>query len=127
MPCSYHVLKSAPGGIAVPVLAGGPANRRAELWLNVRRALESERFKLPDSDSLQADLVSCGYKLDSSGRLLLEAKEAMRRRGVPSPDEGDAVALCFSEPAGSGFPRGRRERAESSYSGRAGANSWMAT
>jgi hypothetical protein len=25
----------------------------------------------------------------------------MRRRGVPSPDEGDAVALCFSEPHGS--------------------------
>jgi hypothetical protein len=106
-------------------LAGGPANRRAELWLNVRRALESERFKLPDSDSLQADLVSCGYKLDSSGRLLLEAKESMRRRGVPSPDEGDAVALCFSEPAGSGFPRGVRERAESSYGGRASAHSWM--
>ena len=24
----------------------------------------------------------------------------MRRRGVPSPDEGDAVALCFAGPAG---------------------------
>lgn len=29
----------------------------------------------------------------------------MRKRGVPSPDEADAVALCFSEPEGSGFVR----------------------
>jgi hypothetical protein len=28
---------------------------------------------------------------------LLESKEDMRRRGVPSPDEGDAIALCFIE------------------------------
>jgi hypothetical protein len=80
--------------------AGGPANRRAELWLNLRKMLEAGRFKLPDRDTLQADLVSCGYKYDSAGRLLLESKEDMRRRGVPSPDEGDAVALCFTEPGG---------------------------
>jgi hypothetical protein len=62
------------------------------------KALEVERIKLPDRDSLQADLVSCGYRYDSSGRMVLESKQDMRRRGVPSPDEGDAVALCFSEP-----------------------------
>jgi hypothetical protein len=78
--------------------AGGPANRRAELWLALRKALEVEHIKLPDRDSLQADLVSCGYRYDSSGRMVLESKQDMRRRGVPSPDEGDAVALCFSEP-----------------------------
>jgi hypothetical protein len=86
--------------------AGGPANRRAELWLNMRKQLEAGRIKLPDSNSLQADLVSCGYRHDSAGRLLLESKQDMRRRGVPSPDEGDAVALCFSGPAGEVLPRG---------------------
>ena len=29
----------------------------------------------------------------------------MKKRGMPSPDEGDAVALCFSEPNGSPIPR----------------------
>src|SRR3982751_5054995 len=38
------------------------------------------------------------HKYDSMTRLQLEAKEAMRRRGVPSPDEWDAVALTFAEP-----------------------------
>jgi hypothetical protein len=63
------------------------------------------RFSIPDSDSLHADLTGPGYKYDSSGRLVLEAKEDMRKRGMPSPDEGDAMALCFSESAGSPIPR----------------------
>jgi hypothetical protein len=71
------------------------------------KVLEEGRFSLPDSDSLQADLVSCGYKYNSEGKLVLESKQDMRRRGVPSPDEADAVALCFSEPDGSGFVRNK--------------------
>jgi hypothetical protein len=85
--------------------AGGPANRRAELWSNLKKALEAGRFCLPDRDSLQADLVSCGYKFTSEGKLLLESKQDMRKRGVPSPDEADAVALTFREPDGSAFVR----------------------
>jgi len=84
--------------------AGGPANRRAEMWGNLKKALHG-RFSLPDSDSLQSDLTGVGYKYMGDGRLLLEAKEDMKKRGMPSPDEGDAVALCFSEPEGAPFPR----------------------
>jgi hypothetical protein len=84
--------------------AGGPANRRAELWQNMKSALQG-RFSIPDSDTLHSDLTSVGYKYMSDGRLLLEAKEDMKKRGMPSPDEGDAMALCFSEPEGSPFPR----------------------
>jgi hypothetical protein len=84
--------------------AGGPLNRRAEMWSNIKTALQG-RFSIPDSDSLHADLTGPGYKYDSSGKLVLEAKEDMRKRGMPSPDEADAVALCFSEPAGSPIPR----------------------
>ena len=67
--------------------AGGPANRRAEMWLNLKTALQG-RFTIPDSDSLHADLCSVGYKYMSDGKLLLEAKEDMKKRGMPSPDEG---------------------------------------
>jgi hypothetical protein len=75
------------------------------MWSNLKKALEAGRFCLPDRDSLQADLVSCGYKFTSEGKLLLESKQDMRKRGVPSPDEADAVALTFSEPDGSAFVR----------------------
>ena len=53
---------------------------------------------IPDSDVLQADACGPGYKYDSNANVLLEKKEDMRKRGVPSPDEWDAVALTFAEP-----------------------------
>ncbi len=79
--------------------AGGPANRRSEMWQNLKRALEG-RLQIPDDNALHADLVSCGYRYDSSGRLLLEAKQDLRKRGLPSPDLADAVALTFADPDG---------------------------
>jgi len=87
--------------------SGGNANRRAELWNNLRNALQAGHFSIPDNDSLHADLTSVGYKFDSQGRLLLEAKADMKKRGMPSPDEADAVALCFAEPGGSPVVRSK--------------------
>ena len=84
--------------------SGGPLNRRAELWSNMKNALQG-RFSIPDDDALHADLTSCGYKYDFSGRLVLESKQDMRKRGMPSPDSADAMALCFTEPHGSPNPR----------------------
>jgi hypothetical protein len=88
-----------------PEAGGGPLNRRAEMWGNVKKALEADTLCLPDTDSLMADLTSPGYKYDSAGRLILESKDDMKKRGMPSPDEADAVALCFAEPAGSPIPK----------------------
>lgn len=81
---------------------GGPANRRAEIWLKSKQWLEDPAgADIPDEDVLQADACGPSYKYDSSTRLLLEKKEDMRRRGVISPDGWDAVALTFAEPVGS--------------------------
>src|SRR5262249_12772748 len=46
----------------------------------------------------QAGTCGPGYRYDSHTRLVLEKKADMRRRGVPSPDEWDAVTLTFAEP-----------------------------
>jgi hypothetical protein len=75
------------------------------LWLNMRNALQEGRFSIPDDDGLHADLTSCGYKYDSGGRLVLESKIDMKKRGMPSPDSADAMSLTFSEPEGSPIPR----------------------
>jgi hypothetical protein len=61
-------------------------------------------LSIPDDDALHADLTSCGYKHDSSGRLVLESKQDMKKWGMPSPDSADAMALTFSEPEGSAIP-----------------------
>lgn len=78
---------------------GGPLNRRAEMWMKSREWLNDPAgVQIPDSDSLQADACGPSYKFDSLTRLQIEKKEDMRRRGVSSPDEWDAVALTFAEP-----------------------------
>jgi hypothetical protein len=77
----------------------GPLNRRAEMWMKSKEWLEEPAgVQIPDSDNLQADACGPSYKYDSLTRLQLEKKEDMRRRGVASPDEWDAVALTFAEP-----------------------------
>jgi hypothetical protein len=58
----------------------------------------AEGVTIPDKDEVQADVCGPSYKYDSNTRLLLEKKEDMRRRGVPSPDIGDAIALTFARP-----------------------------
>jgi hypothetical protein len=81
--------------------SGGPLNRRAEMWMKSKEWLEDPAgAKIPDIDSLQADACGPTYKYDSHTRVQLEKKEDMRRRGMPSPDEWDAVALTFAEPVG---------------------------
>ena len=80
-------------------LRPGPYNRRAEMWRRSRDWLEEPGgADIPDEDGLQADACSPGYKYNSNSYLLLESKEEMRKRGLRSPDEWDAVALTFAEP-----------------------------
>jgi len=74
------------------------------MYSNLRKLLQG-RFVLPDSDALQSDICAAGYSYDSSGKLILEAKDAIKKRLGFSPDEGDAVALCCAEPDGSPIPR----------------------
>ena len=62
-------------------------------WLEAAAGVQ-----IPDSDSLQADACGPNYRCDSLTRLVLERKEDMRRRGMRSPDEWDAVALTFAKP-----------------------------
>ena len=38
--------------------------------------------------------MTTGY--DASDAILLERKDDMRRRGLASPDDGDALALTFA-------------------------------
>lgn len=93
----------------VDVSAGGRAmnderyaNKRAEMW-GVMRDWISKRGSLPaDNAELVDDLVAPTYKFDSSNRIQLEKKEDMKKRGLPSPDIGDALALTFAFPVAQG-------------------------
>jgi len=74
-------------------------NRRAEMWGALNKWLnDSMPVQIPDKDSLHADLCAPFFTYDSNSRLVIERKEEMRKRGVRSPDEADALCLTFAEP-----------------------------
>lgn len=73
-------------------------NRRAEMWGTMRDWLKETPCRIPDSDSLHGDLIGPSYKFDSNSRLVIEKKEDMKKRGLASPDEADALALTFAAP-----------------------------
>jgi hypothetical protein len=73
-------------------------NKRAEMWGLMKEWLLDFPCQIPDNDSLHADLCTIRYKFDSKTRLALERKEDMKKRGIRSPDEGDALALTFALP-----------------------------
>jgi phage terminase large subunit len=73
------------------------ANKRAEMWVRMREWLQGE-VGIPDDPALEAQLTSVEYKHDANNALLLERKEDMKRRGLPSPDRADALALTFAYP-----------------------------
>ena len=53
---------------------------------------------LPDDRALTADLTAVDYGYDATDAILLERKDDMRKRGLASPDDGDALALTFAYP-----------------------------
>ena len=75
------------------------ANKRAEMYGNLREWLQSE-VSIPDEDIISSDLSSFGYKHNLQGQLLLESKADIKKRIKRSPDIGDAMALTFAYPLG---------------------------
>jgi hypothetical protein len=75
-------------------------NRRAEMWGELAEWLGDENLEvdIPDDDALQSDLCTPQSSRDSMDRIVLESKDAIKKRGLPSPDIGDAAALTFAEP-----------------------------
>ncbi len=71
-------------------------NLRAEMWWNLRKWLDREDVVLEDDPQLKADLIGPECYLTGTGKMQLEHKDDMRRRGLPSPDLGDALALTFA-------------------------------
>ena len=93
------------------------ANRRAEIWAALRDHLaEPGGCDLIDDEELHRHICAPGYAFDSSGRLLLERKEEIRKRLGFSPDAGDAAALTHAEPLRRRDASGpRAARAEGAY------------
>lgn len=81
-------------------------NLRSELWFLAREWLATRTSKLPTGNDrggedpaevLSTELVGPRYGYTSTGRLLVESKQDMKHRGLPSPNTADAFCLTFAE------------------------------
>ncbi len=74
------------------------ANLRAEGYWRLRERFAAGDIAIPPDQQLMGELAALRYSYDSQGRILLESKDAMRQRGLPSPDKADALMLSFLAP-----------------------------
>ena len=96
------------GTLGVPVIgvdAGSKARRpsqfadlRAEIFWEVARLLREDTAAIPNDSVLVGQLLALRYDVSSTGRIRLESKTKLRKRGIASPDRADALALAFMEP-----------------------------
>jgi hypothetical protein len=80
-----------------------PRRLRDYLWLEVARWLRDEQpvFGAPDRQACQdlaGELASVCYGIESNGLLVVEDKDAMRKRLGHSPDLADALCCSFCPP-----------------------------
>lgn len=69
---------------------------RDELWFKGRDWFEARNVSMPKDDGLISELVVPKYKVESSGKLKVESKDELKKRGVRSPNKADAFLLTFA-------------------------------
>lgn len=68
-------------------------------WGRLREMLRENDIVLANDNELVGQLSSRKYTITSSGKLAVEPKKEMKKRGLSSPDRADAVALsCYYVP-----------------------------
>ncbi|EMA6344872.1 DEAD/DEAH box helicase family protein [Bacillus cytotoxicus] len=81
-------------------------NMSTELWAGVREILEENfsaymrgepsKVSIPNDEKLVSQLTTRKYRITSKGKIALEKKDDMKKRGLQSPDRADAIVLAFA-------------------------------
>jgi hypothetical protein len=83
-----------------PALGSTYRNLKAELWHKAKAWLEKRDCVIPKDESLIAELATVRYFFTSGGKIQIEGKDEIRKRGLASPDKADAFCLTFASDAG---------------------------
>lgn len=71
-------------------------NLRAEMYWELRQLMDEGALDLdPEDTDLAAQLGQIKFKVTKTGKIQIESKEEMRKRGIPSPDLADAVVMSL--------------------------------
>jgi hypothetical protein len=69
---------------------------RDELWFKGREWFQDKACSMPKDDALIAELTAPTYAFTSTGKMVVESKADMKKRGMRSPDLADAFLLTFA-------------------------------
>lgn len=75
----------------------GCLNKRAEMWKAARDWLK-EGGAIPEDPVLYNDLIGPETVPRADGKIQIESKQDMKKRGLPSPNRADALILSFAHP-----------------------------
>ena len=80
-------------------------NLRAQAWRALARAIEEKELILDIDEDTIEQLVVPRLQTDAIGRVRIESKEDMAKRGVRSPDRADALVMAWHARRNSGLER----------------------
>jgi len=86
------------------VINEGYKNKRAEMWGEAKEWLK-KGGKIEPNDQILEDLTGVETKPTLDGKIQLESKQDMKKRGLPSPNTADALALTFAYPVSNVKPK----------------------
>jgi phage terminase large subunit len=72
------------------------ARLRDELWFKGREWFQDKAGSMPKDDALIVELTGPTYAFTSTGKMVVESKADMKKRGLRSPDLADAFLLTFA-------------------------------
>ena len=97
----------AGGRVRIVAFNGGEKARRAdryvnaiaEAWLELGQAFRDGMIDIDDNPSVIAQLSARRYTVQGDRRIKLESKDDFKKRSTGgSPDDADALAMCWSAP-----------------------------
>lgn len=105
--CSPTQGEYAPGKMNADMFS----NLKAEMWWKMRRRFEKtyehvvlgkeypldELISIPNDGQLIAELSQPKYEVLENGRIRIESKVKMRKRGIKSPNKADALVIAFQK------------------------------
>lgn len=84
-------------------------NSRAENYFELSQSFARGDIVMLEDEALESELASIKYKYQN-GKLAIESKDEMKKRGLSSPDSADALMLTFAKYSSSGIMDFMREQ-----------------
>jgi hypothetical protein len=82
-----------------PSMAQKYMRLRDELWYRSREWFEAKDCRIPDDGAFVAEMAAPRFQFTSAGKIKVESKDELRKRGIASPDMADAFCLTFASNA----------------------------